>query len=379
MKAVQAVWTPDKGWNRRLDSLGLGDAGLVFVFCSGGAVQNDSLLTEVLNAFPHAVAVGSSTAGEIYGDRVYDDSLAVTAVKFEKTEVRAVYGRFSEKNEVKAVASGLAAELSAENLVHVLVFSDGLMVNGTELAKGITGALPENVSVSGGLAGDGSNFAETYVLGKKGFIRNGVVLLGFYSDSLEVGCGSKGGWDSFGPKRLVTRSEGNVLYELDNKSALELYKEYLGDFAADLPATGLLFPLSMSVGCPDQCELVRTILGINEEEQSMTFAGDVPEGTYVRFMKANKDRLIDGVQSAAEMSISAFGGNSELAVFVSCVGRKLVLGQRVEEEVEAAINVLGEQSLVTGYYSYGELSPLRGSGECLLHNQTMTITVFREK
>lgn len=378
MESVQTVWTPDTGWKVGLESLGMDDAGLVFVFCSGSAVKNEELFKDISRSFPSATTVGCSTAGEVNGERVYDESVSVTAVRFSNTEVRSACGGFSDGRDVSSVAAGLAGELSRDNLVHVLVFSDGLNVNGTELARAITGALPRGVSVSGGLAGDGSRFAETYILGEKGFVANGLVLLGFYSESLEVGCGSIGGWDPFGPKRLVTRSKGSKLYELDNKSALELYKEYLGDFAADLPAAGLHFPLSMCLNGTGQNELVRTILGVSEEEKSMTFAGDVPEGVYVRFMKANKDRLVDGAQNAAGLSISDIGGKAELALCVSCVGRKLVLGQRVEEEVEAAISVIGEQAAVTGYYSYGELAPLGRGGECLLHNQTMTITVFRE-
>ncbi|WP_432738668.1 FIST signal transduction protein [Maridesulfovibrio sp. FT414] len=379
MKTVQTVWTPGNGWETAPGSLGLSDAGLVLIFGSGKAVHDQPLLAEITAAFPKAVVAGCSTAGEIRGDRVYDDSLTVTAVSFEQTSVRAVHDTFTSKNEVFKVAENMARKLVGDGLTHVLVLSDGLGVNGTELAQGITAALPADVSVSGGLAGDGSRFENTYVFCDGKPIQHTILLIGFYSDRLEVGCGSMGGWDSFGPLRQVTRSDGNVLYELDNRSALELYKDYLGEFAEGLPASGLLFPLSMSVEGTDKCELVRTILGIDEAEQSMTFAGDIPEGSKVRFMKANKDRLIDGAQNAAEICLSRLHGPSELALCVSCVGRKLVLGQRVEEEVEAALNVLGEQTAVCGYYSYGELSPIRGQEQCSLHNQTMTVTVFREK
>ncbi|WP_320171495.1 FIST N-terminal domain-containing protein [Maridesulfovibrio sp.] len=379
METVQTVWSRGDGWKRSPGELGFDAAGLVLVFGSGSALREKTLFAEIAAAFPGAVLAGCSTAGEICGERVHDESLAVTAVRFDHTEIKTVYGCFAEKKDVAELAGQLAGQMVGPGLVHVLVFSDGLEVNGTELAQGITSALPEGVSVSGGLAGDGSNFENTYVLCGTEPLRNAVCLVGFYSDRLEVGCGSMGGWDPFGPKRLVTSSDGNILYELDHKSALELYKTYLGDFADGLPASGLLFPLSMSVDGNEHSELVRTILGIDDLAKSMTFAGDIPEGSIVRFMKANKDRLIDGAQHAAEMSTSAVGGPADLALCVSCVGRKLVLGQRVEEEVEAVLSVLGAQAAATGYYSYGELSPIGGSGKCSLHNQTMTITVFREK
>jgi len=193
-----------------------------------------------------------------------------------------------------------------------------------------------------------------------------------------VGFGSLGGWDAFGPERLITRSKENVLYELDGRSALDLYKNYLGDHARNLPSSALLFPLSVRAREKD-APVVRTVLAIDETDQSMTFAGDVPVGAYARFMKANFDRLIDGALGAARSSHQALGeGTAELAVLISCVGRKLVLKQRIEEEVEAVREVLGPDTVLTGFYSYGELSPFTPDARCELHNQTMTITTLSE-
>ena len=197
-----------------------------------------------------------------------------------------------------------------------------------------------------------------------------------------MGYGSLGGWDSFGPDRRVTRSAKNVLYELDDQSALELYKKYLGEHAEGLPSTGLLFPLSLRDTDSDtdsEHRVVRTILSINEEDQSMTFAGNVPEGSYVRLMKANFERLIDGANDAAVDSYQKIGSISpEFALLISCVGRKLVLKERIEEEVESVRDVLGEKTTLAGFYSYGEISPVLPSSKCELHNQTMTITTMSE-
>lgn len=124
---------------------------------------------------------------------------------------------------------------------------------------------------------------------------------------------------------------------------------------------------------------MRTILGIDREQQSLTFAGDVPEGSYSRLMKANFDRLIDGAVGAAETGHRAIGSApAELVLLISCVGRKLVLKQRIEEEVEGAREVLGPDAVFAGFYSYGEISPFTPGAKCELHNQTMTITTFSE-
>jgi hypothetical protein len=273
----------------------------------------------------------------------------------------------------------LAQSLDPQGLVHVFVLSDGLNVNGSALVQGLRRGLPEGVAVTGGLAGDQDRFSETLVFLDSISQKNTIVAIGFYGDSLQVGYGSKGGWDSFGPDRLVTRSKANVLYELDGQPALELYKKYLGEQAQGLPATGLLFPLSLALNGSDK-RLVRTILSVNEENGSMTFAGDVPEGQYARLMKANFERLLDGAAGSARQSQEIGASTPHLAMLISCVGRKLVLKQRVEEEVENVQDALGQDTALTGFYSYGEICPVGPTEtQAELHNQTMTVTTFAER
>jgi hypothetical protein len=259
------------------------------------------------------------------------------------------------------------------------VLSDGLQVNGSQLVRGLNDVLPTGVVVTGGLAGDGARFQATWNLHEGRPVQGIVGAVGFYGDAIRVGHGSKGGWDIFGPERRVTRSAANVLFELDGKPALRLYKEYLGDRAAGLPATGLLFPLALRDGVGDDKRLVRTILAVDEATQSMTFAGDIPEGSLVQLMRANFDRLIEGAEAAGQVSAASTGASrgSMLSIAISCVGRRLVLGERSEEEVEAALAALPSGTEQVGFYSYGEISPY-AMGTCDLHNQTMTLTTLSE-
>jgi len=350
------------------------------MFFAGSAVwHNRPVLDELRERYPDAHIVGCSTAGEICGTQVDDDTLVAVAVHFESTRLHAAYAQICDLACSSAVGARLAREIPADGLVHAFVLAEGLHVNGSELAAGLRSGLPDCVAVTGGLAGDGDAFRRTSVYLDGRSDDGGVVLIGFYGDDLRVGYGSLGGWDSFGPDRLVTRAEGNKLYELDGRSALGLYKEYLGPYAEGLPASGLLFPLSLR-GEGDDPGVVRTILAVNEEDGSLTFAGDIPNGRYVRLMKANVDRLIDGAHAAASASYQALNaGAPELAILISCVGRKLVLKQRVEEEAESVRRVLGNAAVLAGFYSYGEIAPFAKSVKCELHNQTMTITSFSER
>ena len=378
MKIEQRYWTASEGWQTEKATPLDGDASLVLVFGSAGVLRDDARMAEIRSRYPGAPILGCSTSGEICGTRVRDDSLSVTAVRFEHTALKLVQTPVGEADDSRAAGEHLAKALPHEKLAHVLVLSDGLKVNGTELARGLRENLPQGVAVTGGMAGDGSAFQHTLVCAD-GMPQEGLVAaLGFYGERLKVGYGSLGGWDPFGPERLITRSKGNVLFELDGRSALELYKKYLGEHDAG-PAEALLFPLALRTG-EEGYGLVRSVMVVNEEDQSMTFAGDMPEGGYARLMKANFDRLVDGAAGAAQAGYEMLGSvEPELAVLISCVGRKLVLKQRIEEEIESVREVLGENTVLTGFYSYGEICPHGAITKCELHNQTMTITTFSER
>jgi len=355
------------------------DPDMILIFGCSKAISESLFSKKLKELYPGSIISGCSTAGEISGTRVSDRSVVCNAIKFEHTRIEQHSISLNENTNSKAAGAKLMARFDPAGLKHVFVLSDGLHVNGTELVQGIRSALPKDVNVTGGLAGDGADFKSTWVIDKDGVAKtNLITAIGFYGDKIQIGYGSLGGWDSFGIERSVTRSDKNVLYEIDKQPALQLYKSFLGEQAKDLPASGLLFPLSVRTESQDE-PLVRTILAVNEAEQSLTFAGDIPEGSFVKLMKANINRLIEGAGRAAEVSVSPLGFNkAQFAVLISCVGRKLVLKQLVEEEVEAVKEVLGIQTVMTGFYSYGEIAPFLKDAKCELHNQTMTITTFSE-
>jgi hypothetical protein len=350
------------------------------VLCFGAPelLRDQHVWARLRERWPQATVVAGSTAGEICSTRVLDGTLVVNALEFERTAVRSAMIALRDVSSGQDAGARLAGQLRGDGLKHVFVLSDGLKVNGSELVAGLTGGLPAHVAVTGGLCGDGDRFQRTHVCLNAPSDTEQVVALGFYGSGLRVGLGSLGGWDSFGPERRVTASRGNVLFELDGRPALDLYREYLGEQAKDLPASGLLFPLTVRA-TQSATGVVRTILSINAAENSLTFAGDIPTGHYARLMRANFDRLLDGAAGAARTSCTTLAaGSAELAILISCVGRKLVLKQRVEEEVESVQQVLGDGPVLTGFYSYGEISPFTPSACCELHNQTMTITTLSE-
>jgi hypothetical protein len=373
-------WKPGSGWLPSLDTLPA-DADLVLYFGSRFILeQTGGPLDELRRHASAPIVAGCSSAGEIFGTSVFDHTLAVVCVRFESATVRAALGVVGPVEESGPVGESLGRELSTPSLRHVFVMSDGLLVNGSPLTAGLRASLPDGVTISGGLAGDGMQFNHTLVgLGSQ-IAPGQIVAIGFYGDSLRIGCGLSGGWEPFGPQRLVTKSAGKMLYALDDQPALALYKRYLGERASGLPASGFLFPLQLLSDRTDGTGLVRTLLGINEADQSLTFAGDIPEGRYVRLMKSTSDRLIDSSEVAGTQAadLASAGPTSALALVVSCVGRRIVLGQRCEEEIELSRRRLPADTTMAGFYSYGEISAAGLLHRCELHNETLVMTLISE-
>ena len=383
MKLQQLTYGADVGWSQTLAGDMDGPQTLVLAFAAPQFGTDSAPFDDLGSAFPRSILLGCSTSGEIAGKQVHDASLSVAVAKFEHTHLQYAATEIADATDSFNAGTRLAAQLTGSGLRSIFMLSDGLCVNGTALVDGLARHLPPGVVITGGLAGDGSRFQQTWVLDQSKPTKHRVCAVGFYGDRFQVGHGCDGGWQDFGPERRITRSTGNVLFELDGKPALELYKTYLGKRAEGLPGTALLFPLATRPEGEGHDTLVRTILGVDEAKQSLTFAGDLPQGGIARLMRANADQLIDSAATAAQQALSGrlndgVAAAAALIISVSCVGRRLVLGERTEEEVEAVLESAPQGAVHVGFYSYGEIAPSGPGGVGMLHNQTMTITVLSE-
>ncbi len=353
---------------------------LVLVFGALPFFESPQIFDALRHLSPEAALAGCSTAGEIDGNQVHDGTCVITAIDFERATAKALATRLGSMADSFGAGERLAQALPKPGLVTVLIFGTGVRINGSALARGLQTALPKTVKISGGLAADGGAFQRTWTMGPLGCADDQIVAVGLYGDGLRLSYGSFAGWVPFGPARKVTRCADNVLYELDGERALDIYKRYLGEHAAQLPASGLLFPFEMLNGSQEKREIFRTILGVDEAEGSLTLAGEIDPNGFLKLMHSNTERLIDGAEAAARATLEGMEGRPKgaLAILVSCVGRKLVMGDRVDEEVQAVVEILGKESAIAGFYSNGEITSTGFLGECRLHNQTMTITWIAE-
>jgi len=377
MKTVQLKKHKIKGWQYLTKNIPL-IKPFVLVFGNRFMLENDSVFQEIKAFYPDGHLVFGSTSGDITYSSVDDDSITVTAIEFEKSTFLIKTSNLLSSNlDSFKTGVNLIDQFPKEGLKYIFVLSEGSFVNGSELTRGMNFRSENNILITGGLCGDAARFEKTVASYNEKPKPGEIVAIGFYGDTFEASFSIQGGWTPFGPERIVTKSESNVLFELDNQPALDLYKKYLGEKSNELPATALLYPLNVKSENEEQ-PFVRTILNIDEEQNTMILAGDIPENSRVQLMMSNVDNLASASELAATQALTKRKSKPQLALLVSCIGRKLVLDQRVEEEIEEVVAIVGDDTTVAGFYSYGEIAPFNLETNCQLHNQTMTITLISE-
>ncbi len=377
MKTVQLKRYANSDWQYIIPKQALNNP-LVLVFGDRILLEKPSIYSDIKTIFPKGHIVFASTSGDITAETVEDNCITITAVEFEKSHfiIKTSNILDSESDSYKT-GQNLIKLLPTEGLKFVFVISEGSFINGSQLTKGMNDATSNNVLITGGLCADAARFEKTIAAYNENPKQGEIVAIGFYGDTLETSFSIHGGWTPFGPERIVTKSSANILYELDNQPALDLYKKYLGEKSKELPGAALLYPLNVKSEDEKQ-SFVRTILNINEAENTMILAGDIPENSKVQLMMTNVDNIANASERAAKQALELRENEPQLALLVSCIGRKLVLDQRVEEEIEEVVEVVGNQTTISGFYSYGEIAPFHGENNCQLHNQTMTITLISE-
>lgn len=377
MKIVQASKIEGQDWKFLQEKIELKNP-LVLVFGNRYLLEDENVIADIRKQFPYEHIVFGSTSGEVICCNVNDNSISVTAIEFEKSSfVVKSDNILNYDKKAKPLGEALFNEMPKENLKHLFVVSEGSFVNGSSLINGLESNKSSSISLTGGMCGDDARFEKTVASYKENPKEGEVVLIGFYGETLDISFASFGGWIPFGPERKITSSKANILFEIDDIPALDLYKKYLGDKASELPQASLLYPLNVTPEGKNE-PVVRTILSINNENNSMVLAGDVPVNSRVQLMMASIDGIADGAQHAAEIAMENRKNPPQIALIVSCVGRKLMMNQRVEEEIEQVQEIIGENVAITGFYSYGEMAPFNGDSSCELHNQTMTLTLISE-
>jgi hypothetical protein len=373
-------WDADRGW--RCDTTPHNPAaGLVMYFGDRNALREAERYAELCAAYPAAHIIGCSATHTIAGDALGESGIVAVALGFARTPIRITRYQVTEIAGSRAAGEAIGKALAAPDLTGVFTFADGLRVDGSSFIAGLDAAIGPSPLIVGGMASDAHEYAEALV-GADCAPQSGMTAaVGLYGDAIRFASGLASGWDAFGPRRRITRSEGNVLYSLDDKPPLDLYVRYLGDETFAGPSRRVIFPLMISPPEHPDRTLIRAPLAVDQGPAWMTFAGHMPEGWIARLMRGNADRLILGAGDAARQACldePQPGQEDRFALIVSCAGRYQLMGQRTVEEIEMVGAELGSRTKRIGFYSYGEIAPARHLGPSELHNQTMIVTSISE-
>lgn len=352
---------------------------VILLFVSLTYQEIEVSIDAIQKKFPNTLLIGGTTAGEIIDQQVVDDSIVMSAIKFDKTKIKVFSAELPEDvSTYKEVGKQFVRDIEQEDLKHLFILSDVQTLNASNLLKGINNQLDSKVSVTGGLAGRESYLGSNFIIDNGELVHNRVVALAMYGDNLQVSYNAQGGWDSYGVECLVTKSENNHILEIDGQSALDFYRSHVGiGVLSNINKHGFKHPIKIR-NEEYTNPVIRALLDVNEEKQSLIMAEEIPKGTYVRIMKANIDRLIIGAENAAKTIAEQNNFNHELAILISCSGRRKVLKDLASEEVEAVTDQFPETTKAIGFYSYGEISPFFELPKTSLHNLTMCVTTFSE-
>lgn len=378
MQVTLSFFTQATGWHKPLPNIDSPQT-LVLIFSPPDSKQYQSAIEQLHAHYPQAVITGCSTVAGIFNEHLMENALVAGIIRFKKTHLAFASAELAHSDHSFQAGEQIAKSLNRPDLKGILILTDGLNTNDSELISGLASVVNEsNVTIVGGLASDKMQFASTWIFHQGQAASRRVSGVGFYGKELVFTSYARDGFKPFGPERIITRSAGKTLYEIDGRPALQLYKEYLGEHAANLPATALHFPLAIWNQTKDHY-MVRTVVSINEADNSLGFVADIPQGYSTQLMYGSFDNLLDGAEIASRSLADRLPPKTPVfALTISCSGRKLVMGDDADQELETTLENLPAGSQQLGFYSYGELAPTALGGSCCLHNETMTLTVMYE-
>jgi len=345
---------------------------LAFVFAS---VELD--IAKVRAAFEkyNLLVFGASTCGEICFDGsnegIYEGSVAVTLVELNP---EAFAGILIDGNGLNSLDLGKAVAAWGKKLFQkpaFLIAVSGLTANGQEVVEGVLETAGQNTFMFGGLAGDDAHFIETFVFNHDLINKNGAVAIAFDTDLVKLRGLATSGWVSIGSDKVVTKAIGNVVYTIDNEPALKVYKEHLNISDDDLPEIGIEYPLLVK---KDNREVLRAVTGIDKEQQSLVFAGTVPQDAIVTFSTSPGFEIIEHTIKDIKQFFKD-SDKADLMLLFSCMSRHRALGPVITEEIAEASHQAGLP--ITGFFTYGEIGN-NGPARCDFYNETFTLAVISE-
>ncbi len=352
-------------------------AGLIF---AGVGYEHAQILAAVQTAWPQLPIVGCSTDGEFSSAGGYHDDSVLLAL-LSGTGIRAQVGVGTKLSAGvdKAVASALEQAMAGQTEAPAVCITtpESMTANCTDIVDSLRERLKEQrCPIVGGVSGDHREYRVTYQFAGGQVFSDAIPVLLLWGD-ITVSCGVASGWKAVGPSHTITHAEGNVVYKIDNKTALDLFADYWGD-ARKFESLGE-FPLAVfpDPSRPDDFFL-RAVFGLDKEAGSATFAATVPNGAQVRLTQVLREGILKGSALAMAQAEDNLGEAKPFGALVfSCAARKWLLGTQVAEESATLHDARSKGRFpIVGFYAFGEIAPLSSEGVPFFHNETCVAVIF---
>ena len=367
----------DSGWSADFPDVDSAMT-LVVVFADNASWEDRWALSELKHAFPNSIIVGCGASETVHNGKLLTDSISVGIIKFQSTEIKFASADLSDSADSQSAGRRIAEGLKHPNLKGVLLFTNGLVVEATDLVRGIQEDLPAGIPIAGGLASD-RDLLHCWVNANGELRDDAVCAVGLIGDKVELVCASGGGWAPASDRHVATKTLGKTLYEIDGQRAYDVLTERLEKKTSQISPWALDIANQTIALKFEGVDLVRSILGSDKQKGCLELAGDIPEGVEIEFMESTVDEIIDGVDEVAHgirMKTVGLTDNS-LSVVFGCVGRVCILGDRTSEEVSVLKAAIGENIAQVGMYGLGEILTTT-CGYPQVHNLTMAAAVIRE-
>jgi hypothetical protein len=347
--------------------------------------QDRKAVTELLN-HNHIDVIGATSSGEFINGYQSEGEIAVILFDIHRENYCILFEDIVERSLKDATGKLVRDafqkfEKPAFILISTLIKSDGRLLDGEGMVKFIENLAGPDITMFGGMAGDDLSFSGTWVFTGEKSTDYGMAALILDESKIELHGLAFSGWKPMGVFRTATKSEGNFIYTIDDRPALEMYLHFLGH---EVSSTDDQFDFFDKIGIHYPFQIERenrepkmcNPIGYDKEKNALICESDVPQGSRLRFSTPPDFDIIDTVIAKARELKTELNAEADALLIFSCAGRLSALGPMAHEENEGLYNVWNAP--MAGFYTYGEYGKgLNGKHE--FHSTTCSWVAIKEK
>ena len=330
--------------------------------------------------------IGATSSGEFIDGHQSEGEIAVMLFDLNKNDYCILFEDIGERTLSDAAENMAKSALQkfdnpAFILCSTLLAADGKMLDGETLIHSIEKITGPQVNLFGGMAGDDITFTGTWVFTNSQSTDYGMVSLVLDEDKISLHGMALSGWKPVGVLRTATKTEGNLIYTIDNEPALEMYLRFLGEDRSSADDQVSFFD-SIGVHYPFQVERENrepkmcNPIGYDKEKKALMCESDVPQGSRFRFSTPPDFDIVETVVGKAKELKNKTHAEADALLIFSCAGRLSALGPMAQEENEGLYKTWNVP--MAGFYTYGEFG--KGvNGKHEFHSTTNSWVALKEK